>query len=103
MPPKAGLPCLLAGVQLSPRTRAVGRAEAAVAGSYFRSHLCVEASWPGTTGFAGRSYFFIFVLIIYSLFLSLTLWEPPANGAARSGLGRYRWLLLRVKVNGASH
>lgn len=90
--PNAGLLCLLAGVQqagpplqqgfqLSPRTCAVGRAETAVVGSCFRSRLCVEASWPGTVGFEGRGFLFLFLGLF---FLNDSLTGPRAT--ARSGL-----------------
>lgn len=58
-------PPLEQGFQPSPRTCAVGRAETSVVGSCFRSHLCVEASWPGTTGFAERPLFLFFIFFLH--------------------------------------
>lgn len=54
-------PSLEQGFQPSPHTCAVRRAETSVVGSCFRSHLCVEASWLGTAGFAKKPFFFFFI------------------------------------------
>lgn len=91
----AGLLHLLAGVQhaepppeqgfqLSPRTCAVGRAETSVVGLCFRSHLCVEASWPGNTGFTERLFLFFF-------FLVNSLTGPRGTLGAASGPDSMLW------------
>lgn len=73
-------PPLEQGFQPSPRTCAVGRAETSVVGSCFRSHLCVEASWLGTTGFAERPFF-----------LLLFFFPCQFSNQARRNPGSHQW------------
>lgn len=64
-------PLLEQGFQLSPHTCTVRRAETSAVGLCFRSRLCVEASWPGTSSFAERSFllFFFCLRVCFSLVL----------------------------------
>lgn len=86
-------PSLELGFQPSPHTCAVRRAETSVVGSCFRSHLCVEATWLGTTGCAKKNLFFF--LIFFPLVDSLT--RPRGTLGATSLLRAEQILMLFVQ------